>query len=201
MRIYVSKNGQNLGGFELTEVNQMLQNGQISPSDLAWQEGTPDWVSVRTIIGVITSPPPLPSQPPALKKTIGTNPFLWFTYSLKNYANFKGRARRREWWSFWFLYNIPFIPIAFLSGIINSSELSAIQSIFLILISLFTIFYALAMFIPLLSVSTRRMHDIGLSGWWWLLILIPCIGSLLALIIPFVAGQKHTNKYGDSPDK
>ncbi len=65
MNIHISKNGQNLGQFSLADINRMLQSGQISPNDLAWQEGMPQWVPVRSIPGVTTIAPPLPSSPQA----------------------------------------------------------------------------------------------------------------------------------------
>lgn len=65
MNIHISKNGQSLGQFALADVNRMLQSGQISPNDLAWQEGMPQWVPVRSIPGVTAGAPPLPSNPQA----------------------------------------------------------------------------------------------------------------------------------------
>jgi hypothetical protein len=64
MRIHISKNGQNIGQFELAEVNRMLQSGQISPSDLAWQEGMQEWMQVGRFPGAISAAPPIPGTPP-----------------------------------------------------------------------------------------------------------------------------------------
>ena len=63
MNIHISRNGQSLGQFPLAEVNCMLQGGQISPEDLAWQEGMPQWVPVRSIPGVVAAAPPIPGNP------------------------------------------------------------------------------------------------------------------------------------------
>lgn len=63
MKIHISKNGQNIGQFELSEVNRMLQTGQISSNDLAWQDGMQEWMPVRSIPGVTAGAPPLPSNP------------------------------------------------------------------------------------------------------------------------------------------
>jgi len=68
MKIHISKNGQNIGQFELSEVNRMLQSGQISSNDLAWQEGMANWIPVGTMPGLNASVPPLPgSNPPPLR--------------------------------------------------------------------------------------------------------------------------------------
>jgi len=65
MNIHISKNGQSLGQFSLADINRMLHSGQISPEDMAWQEGMPQWVPVRSIPGVVAGAPPIPSNPQA----------------------------------------------------------------------------------------------------------------------------------------
>jgi hypothetical protein len=68
MKIHISKNQQNIGQFELSEVNRMLQSGQISTNDLAWQEGMTDWIPIGRFPGVNPSPPPIPgTNPPPLR--------------------------------------------------------------------------------------------------------------------------------------
>jgi uncharacterized membrane protein YhaH (DUF805 family) len=201
MKIFISKNGQKLGEFELAEVNRMLRIGEIDPGDLAWQEGLPDWVPVQTMPGVTAGPPPLPKESHEPKTAISANPFFWFLYSLKNYANFNGRARRREWWSFWFLNSIAYIPLALIETSIdskNGAEISEIQSMLFLLIFILTVVYYLGMVIPFLSVTTRRLHDIGLSAWWLLLVFTPCIGGIFLTICALIAGQQFPNKYGEN---
>ncbi|OTG65681.1 hypothetical protein B9T25_11245 [Acinetobacter sp. ANC 4470] len=91
----------------------------------------------------------------------------WFVKCLKNYANFSGRARRKEYWSF-FLVQIGLIIIA-----------SIIDAILFNGPSIFYTLTALALFIPSLSAAVRRMHDIGRSGWFILLSLIPLVGLIV----------------------
>jgi uncharacterized membrane protein YhaH (DUF805 family) len=78
-----------------------------------------------------------------------------------NYANFNGRASRQEYWMF-FLFNIIF---AFVAGFVDA---------FLGLGFLYLL-YVLAVFIPGLAVAVRRLHDVGKSGWWYLIALVPFI--------------------------
>ncbi|GAB4143402.1 MAG: hypothetical protein Fur0037_10960 [Planctomycetota bacterium] len=59
-RITIHRDGTNYGPYELEQVNSMLLGGRILPSDLAWQEGSSDWVSVSEIPGVAAVPPPPP---------------------------------------------------------------------------------------------------------------------------------------------
>jgi uncharacterized membrane protein YhaH (DUF805 family) len=101
---------------------------------------------------------------------------------LKNYANFSGRARRKEYWSFFlFLLLVQFVLgiISGLSGSHNSGN---------VLLGLL----ALATFIPSLAVAVRRMHDIDRSGWW---LLVPIAG----FIFLFFDSHPGTNRYGASP--
>jgi len=98
---------------------------------------------------------------------------------LQNYATFKGRASRSEYWYF-VLFNIIFsIALGYVSGIVN-------------LPFLYTI-YSLAVLIPSIAVAVRRMHDVGKSGWF---ILIPIYNLILAC----TQGVKGENEYGTEPN-
>ena len=59
--------------------------------------------------------------------------------------------------------------------------------------------YALAVFIPMLAVSVRRLHDIGKSGWWYLVGFIPYIGALVLLVFFVKDSQPGENKWGANP--
>ncbi|NNH26222.1 DUF805 domain-containing protein [Acinetobacter terrestris] len=111
----------------------------------------------------------------------------WFVKGLKNYANFKGRARRKE---YWFFVLCQFLLI-FIAAIIDS-----------ILFDNPALFYsitALGLFIPSLAVAVRRMHDIGKSGWLLLLSLIPLIG--LIVIFWLASETKQENNQWGQPAK
>ena len=107
----------------------------------------------------------------------------WFVKGLKNYANFKGRARRKE---YWFFVLCQFLLI-FIAAIIDS-----------ILFDNPALFYsitALGLFIPSLAVAVRRMHDIGKSGWLLLLSLIPLIGRIVIFWLASETKQEN-NQWG-----
>ncbi|MDM1020056.1 DUF805 domain-containing protein [Acinetobacter sp. VNK23] len=106
--------------------------------------------------------------------------FHWFVKCLKNYVNFNGRARRKE---FWFFNLVYFGLLLIISGLFGS------QSPLLILL-------LLSMFLPALAVSTRRLHDIGKSGWWYL-ISFTGIGYFLLIFWWATEGDNHSNQYGE----
>lgn len=109
-----------------------------------------------------------------------------------NYANFEGRARRQEYWMF-VLFNLIFIiAIALLSGVL-ASLFNAPFFMFLYII------YVLGVIIPSLAVAVRRLHDVGKSGWFYFISLIPLIGGIWLFILFVTEGDKGPNQYGPDP--
>ena len=107
----------------------------------------------------------------------------WFVKCLKNYANFTGRARRKE---FWFFTLVQFI-ILIIAQIIDS------------VIGTEFVLYALivlALLIPSLAVSVRRLHDLSKSGWWYLIALIPLIGAIILIIWFATETKAEVNQWG-----
>ncbi len=105
----------------------------------------------------------------------------WYLQALKKYADFSGRARRKEYW-FFVLFNI-------------------IISVVLTVCDVFMGTYSAAasILIPGIAVSVRRLHDTGRSGWWLLIVLVPLIGWIVLLIFMLIDGQPGQNAYGPSP--
>lgn len=111
----------------------------------------------------------------------------WFMIVLKKYADFSGRARRKEYWMFFLIYVLISIVIGFVLGLIGG-----ILGMGSALGDIVTLILALGLLIPSISVAVRRMHDIGRSGWW---ILVPIVG----LVFLFFDSQPGTNEYGANP--
>lgn len=103
-----------------------------------------------------------------------------------NYAQFNGRARRAEYWNFVLFNAIACIALGML--IFASSA-------FAILLGL----YYLAVFIPGLALSIRRMHDLGKSGWYILVTLIPLVGAIWYFVMLCTEGEQGANEYGPDP--
>jgi len=115
----------------------------------------------------------------------------WFLAALKKYADFSGRARRSEYWFFTLFYLLIYIALLVLSALAGRHG-GAIVGILLLV-------YLLAMLIPSLSVTVRRLHDTDRSGWWVLISLVPLIGGIILLV--FLAQDSHTgdNRFGLNP--
>ena len=98
----------------------------------------------------------------------------WYVKVLKQYFDFSGRARRKEYWMFGLISAVISIVLTLLdmgvglySDVYGAGVLSSI--------------YSLAIMIPSIAVSVRRLHDTDHSGWWLLLIFIPLLGVLILM--------------------
>jgi len=136
--------------------------------------------------------------PPAAQPA--TSLFGYFRRGLtRNYAQFRGRARRKEYWGFMLFATISILVIGAIAFAIgsamgsNEAEEPAFTAIACGLV-------ALALFIPSLAITIRRQHDIGLSGWLILLWFIPWVGALIVFVFTFMPSQKHDNRWGPVPD-
>ncbi|WP_088043303.1 DUF805 domain-containing protein [Bacillus sp. EAC] len=98
----------------------------------------------------------------------------WYIKVLKNSYDFSGRARRKEYWMFT-LTNTLFNFLV--TGVLVSTNASFV-------VNIVAIIYYVLMFIPILSVSIRRLHDIGKNGWWLLISVLPFIWFLPLFLLP-----------------
>ena len=116
----------------------------------------------------------------------------WYLAVLKKYAVFSGRARRKEYWMF-VLFNIIFsFALGLMDTIIGTYDP---QLMYGVLSGL----YSLAVLIPSIAVSVRRLHDTGRTGWWVFIALIPLIGPIWLLILMLLDSKPGENKYGPNP--
>lgn len=110
----------------------------------------------------------------------------------QNYVNFEGRARRKEFWSYQLVYFLLYLAVYIPSLIlIVMTEISSFAFIPFVM--------AIALWLPGLAVCVRRLHDIGRSGWWYLILLIPLIGGFILLYWAIKEGDPGPNQYGEDP--
>ena len=110
----------------------------------------------------------------------------WYLGVLKKYAEFTGRAQRKEYWMFFLINLIITIVIGVIEGVIGSPGFIGL-------------IYALAILIPGLAVTVRRLHDINRSGWWFLIVFVPVIGAIVLLVFACIAGDPGENDFGSNP--
>ncbi len=117
----------------------------------------------------------------------------YFMDIVKNhYADFNGRARRKEFWMFYAMSMAVIIAISIVFGILASVLDMPILMTLGSLVSL-------ALFIPILGAMARRLHDTGKSGWFMLVSFIPLIGGIWLLYLLILEGTMGDNEYGADP--
>jgi len=120
----------------------------------------------------------------------------WYIKVLKQYADFSGRARRKEYWMFFLINFLISMAIGFVSGFIGGISQSASMASGMMILPML---YSLAVLIPGIAVGVRRLHDTGRSGWWLLISLIPIIGAIALIIFLVQDSQPGSNRYGENP--
>src|SRR5690625_8011840 len=112
----------------------------------------------------------------------------WYLSALKQYAVFTGRARRKEYWFFVLFNIIAFIILGFIDQTLGLPGFAPgwgpLSSL-----------YWLAIIIPSVAVAVRRLHDIGRTCWWLLLVFIPFIGSIVLIIFFLLSFHPAPNHY------
>jgi uncharacterized membrane protein YhaH (DUF805 family) len=127
----------------------------------------------------------------------------WFMYAVtKRYADGKGRAHRKEYWGF----NLGAFALMFAAAMIDSAgagsgggfdiygnyyegeaTLIASSIVWLVLVA------------PSVGLASRRMHDLGYSGWLAAVVAIPVVGSVIAILMGLPRGAPGENQYGPDP--
>ncbi len=139
-------------------------------------------------------PPAMISGPPALG--------LWGYFRRcfgSSYANFRERARRKEYWGYYLFWMLSFFVLMAASIALDAAmgNLSGNDVPFVTMIV--SVLFVLASIVPSIAVTVRRIHDIGLSGWFYLLIFLPYVGGIIIFVFSLIPSQAHENKWGPVP--
>lgn len=118
----------------------------------------------------------------------------WYLKVLRQYSDFNGRARRREYWMFTLANVLVIVAIGIVAGI-----LGAIADFLGVIGMIAYVLYALAVFIPGIAVAIRRLHDTGKSGWFLAVALVPFVGGLIVLYFLIQEGEPGPNLHGPDP--
>lgn len=207
-------NGEQKGPIDGAELDLLTGVSTIGPDTLVWRDGMTDWQPASEVLPDIhipegwpkraaPPPPPPPSAAPAptdmpasegapsYEEWMATDHPTEFMDCVKTcfnkYAHFRGRARRPELWYFVLFNFLVSIGLNIVDGMIFGFGSD---------VSLFGGLYSLAVLVPSLAVGARRLHDIGRSGWWLLVALIPLIGWIILIIWYASRGDDQDNEYG-----
>ena len=102
--------------------------------------------------------------------------------ALRSYAVFHGRARRREFW----MFTVVNIVVTIALQLVVKSDVPYLV-------------YSLAVTVPTLAVTIRRLHDTAHSGWWLLIGVVPIVGQIVLFVFLVSSGEDGANRFGQDP--
>lgn len=120
----------------------------------------------------------------------------WYLLAWQRAADFSGRSRRTEYWMFQLfnlLLGLALGLVGFFTGFLLSERDGF--NVFAICLGI----YGIVSFVPALSVTVRRLHDIGRSGWWYFIGIVPLIGGIILLVFTVLDSDPDRNEYGPNP--
>ena len=127
----------------------------------------------------------------------------WYVKALKQYVDFSGRARRREYWMFVLVNVVIVIVLSVIDTLLGTGGFRATAgggSFYAAnSLGLLSGLYTLAVLLPSIAVTVRRLHDTDRSGWWILLGFIPIIGGNILLVFYVLEGTRGPNRFGPDP--
>ncbi len=197
---YLDDQNETQGPVSLNDLISLMVAGRIQSTTLVARSGDAAWLPLTTVIAASNGAGVPPTTVIAANGGYHDGMGLWDIFKLtmtKNFAEFSGRATRREYWMFqlagilfWFVFSFA---VVILSGVLSLIDES------LVIVAMFLSYlYPLAILIPSLGIFVRRLHDTGRSGWMILLSLIPFVGPIVLFIFTLLDSQPGTNAYGSS---
>ena len=107
---------------------------------------------------------------------------------VKHYADFSGRANRKQFWLYALWLCVVYIVIGILSAALGEKAGTVLSAL-----------VGLALLVPNLALTVRRLHDTDRSGWWVLISFLPLIGGLILFVFELLPGTPGENRFGNQP--
>lgn len=193
---YISGDDGERYGFARADMKQLVAIGRGTRVDF-----TRDGANARDIF-VMAGAPSGFGRAPVVTDARDSDPGLFGYFKrgmTEKYATFRGRARRKEYWGFVLFATILMAVFAGAGLAIDAAMGNFDQSEAPYATMVLAGVLLLALFIPGLAVTIRRIHDLGLSGWFYLLVLVPYVGNLIIFVFTVMPTQKNENKWGPVP--
>jgi uncharacterized membrane protein YhaH (DUF805 family) len=189
---YYAVEGTSNGPVTAEEFERLIAVGTIRSDTLVWQEGMEDWLPYSRATGQDAGGAmPTPNQISTIEDPArpDANTFIGaIKDALARFVDFKTRSTRSQFW-WWVLgYLLISIVAGFIDGAIGMSGSDPVG-----------LLVSVVLLLPSIAVSIRRLHDIGRTGWWLLLMLLPIIGSIVLLVFYCTKTQPAANQWGSPP--
>ena len=190
---YYANNGVEQGPITREDFAALVRSGTVGPDTLVWTNTLSQWEPAHLHVDGLASPrPAIPTAGadayPATGRDYQRQSGLGdaFRQFFNRYLQFGGRSNRGEFW-FWQLDTILIsLALGFVDGLLFGVNSAGILSGL----------WGLAVFIPTLSLTARRLHDIDKSGWWQLLMFLPIIGWIILLVWVCRRPDPAPNRFG-----
>ena len=111
----------------------------------------------------------------------------YYAEAIRNYGQFNGRATRSEYWWFFLINFVVVIALSSIKPVVGGNIIKTISGL-----------YTLFIFLPHIAVTVRRLHDSDRSGWWFLLSVIPVIGTVILAILLCFRSTNGVNRFGSA---
>lgn len=209
-RWFLAYDGERRGPFTEGQVRSMAEAGAVHAETLAWRKGFEGWKPVRdteldALLPLAAHVPPVPVRRPSAARSRASvapaadgrpngdlSPWGYFVRCLRErFVDFGGRSRRKEYWSFVLFAFLFGIAALIAIGVLLEDEMEGLALLILAA-------YPIGFVLPGLAVTVRRLHDVGFTGWFLLLYLVP-FGQLVLLIFMLLPSQPKENGYGPVP--
>ena len=108
----------------------------------------------------------------------------WYFTVLRKYAVLAGRARPKEYWMYMLISAVVVLVLGIINGLMGAD------------VPALPMYYSLAVVLPSLAVTVRRLHDTDRSGWWLVILLVPIVGAIVFLVFMATPGGEMANRFG-----
>ncbi len=189
---YYAIEGTSNGPVSEIQFEQLVAAGTVRSDTLVWQEGMEDWLPYARAQGSQDAAP-LASHSPFEEghdpARADANTFLGaLKDGFARFVDFKTRSTRPQYW--WFA--LWSLIISAVTGILDATLGMGENGPIGVLASL-------VLFLPSIAVAIRRLHDIGRTGWWMLLIFLPIIGWIVLIVFYCTKSEASPNQWGPEP--
>lgn len=187
-------NGTTFGQMTQDEIIAKSASGELPADALIWAEGMADWQPASTLC-----PPPVNEVPWGMISALKS---VYFS----RYFDFRGRACRSEYW--FSMLGVNLLATAYIVILLMATyepklpvdvALAHAAASVIMLGALPAVLFCLYAVIPGISLTVRRLHDIGLSGWFYLLSFVPYIGCIFLFICGLLPSA-GPNRWGARPE-
>lgn len=201
MEYYYLDDGAPKGPFSRAQLLELCHLKSITQETLVSVPGDSEWLPLKDKLNLNSNPASFSHI--TTPKGLG----IWDCYKrcLKFYATFSGRATRKEYWSFSLINSAGYLILAITSLALLYPYMEADRQniemgvpVGAIVCLLIVCLASIALLVPSLAVTWRRLHDAGFSGWFFLFFCIPYVGGLIGLIFALLDSTKGDNAYGPS---